>query len=528
MLLTVESPEPVLETFQNHLAAGTLDVLSPVFSGKHVTTNGDKCVDCGTLFSSEALEHDKIHKHHKNLSNSLDGLTDEHLINAKILTTDASPHLFKDFLDALDVINTNKDFLLKYINDPGSPLPFHIQNQHSPSGKSRRAKSISLPVCGSTSGTKDSETGQHINQMVDELFNIKVDNIESQSQSHMQNVSISPGSSHKFDQEWLERDYNFSSTSSQTPPNHVKTKNFKDLRKKLKHIIEESKNEKHRITMDAILDKIPRGNRLAKNVKKLIHEQSKDSTINEEGKDSVTSGHGSNLSSFYSFNKRQLSSMRTTSLRESANRYSQLYETCFNSEVKYPKTESLKLKTEEKSSLLNTSKSIKRVLSMPTIKSYFNQSEELSNVLSPQNSIRKLEDRTTSTSVTDESKSQIMSPTFADNINQEGILNADQKEVLVRSDSESGSDGNEERKEDKSIGIDGLANLRERQSEGASCIEHEFGSATESSTMLVEANSAFSSDTSFLDATFELENLNVLEGIYGHFLLVHCNMSFST
>ncbi|XP_061373194.1 protein TRM32-like [Gastrolobium bilobum] len=527
LLLTVESPEPVLETFQNHLAAGTLDVLSPVFSEKPIT-NHDKCVDCGTMFSSDNLEHCKTHKHHKqctdtkNLSSSDQGVPEEKLMNAKILTTDASPHLFKDFLDALDVINTNKDFLLKYIQDPGSPLPFNIHNQPSFGSKSRRAKSISFPVSGSSSGSKDPEPGQLINKMVDDWFNAKGEETQLQLQSQMQNVSMSQssGSSQKVDQflnqekEWTKRDSNSSTVSSQVP-NHVKAKHFKDFRKKLKHIIEESKNEKHRITKDAILDKIPHGNRLSKNVRKYIHDKSKDPTINEEGKDSATSGYGTRFSN--SFNKRQLSAMRTSSLKESVGRYSQLYETCFNSEVKFPKIDSLRLRTEERSSILKTPKSFKRFLSLPNLKSYFQQSEEPPVLLSPQDSIRKYGDRTTNTSVTDQqrriganedSESQILPPTLADNTNQESTLNADKKQLFLRSASKSGLNVDDEAKADKIIGIDGLENLRD--SGQPVCNEQDAGPATESATMLVEANSVFSSD-SFLDDTFEFETLNELE-----------------
>lgn len=544
LLLTVESPEPVLQTFQNHLAAGTLEELSPVFSGKPITNSNGKCVDCGTMFSSDTLEHDKnVHKHH-NQWNSNEGVTEEKLMNAKILTKDASPHLFKDFLDALDVINTNKDFLLKYIQDPGSPLPFHTHDhQQFSGGKTRRAKSISFPVSGSSSGTKDSDPSQQINQMVDDWFNAEERQRQSRIQSNLQKASmsksISLGSSHKVDpqllnpcQEWTEneKDHTFSPASSPRVPNHVKAKHFRDLRKKIKHIIEESKNEKYRITMDAILDKIPRGNRFSKSSKRLIHDQSKDPTMNEgEGNESATGGYGSRLSS-QSFNKRQPpSNMRTSSLKDSVGRYSQLYETCFHSEAKYPKTESLKLRNEERSSILKTPKSFRRFLSLPNLKSYFSQqSEEQPSVfLTPQNSMRKYGDRIiSSTSATDQQqirfdhgedpKIQILPPTLADITNQESTFSADQKQALVRSASKSVLDFNDEAKEDNKsmIGIDGLGSLRDSSEGGGACNEHDIGHATESSSVLQDANSAFSSDTSFLDVTFELENLNALEGIY--------------
>lgn len=525
LLLTADSPEPVLETFQNHHAAGTLEVLSPVFSGKPLTIN-DKCVDCGTMFSSDILEQNMVHKHQKqctdtiNLTSPNQGVPEEKLMNAKILATDASPHLFKDFLDALDIINTNKDFLLKYIQDPGSPLPFHSHNEHK-----RRAKSISFPVSGSSSGSKDSEPGQLINKMVDDWFNAKEDNknvsmLESSEDFYQK--SLSSGSSHNVDQ-YLNPDFS-SSVSSQVP----KTNHFKDLRKKIKHLIQENKNEKYRITMDAVLDKIPCGSKLSKNVKKLIHDQFKDPTNDVEGKDSVTSGFRRSLSS-NSFKKSQSLTMRTSSLKESARRYSQLYETCFNSEIKYPKQpERLKLKTEEKSSILKTPKSFKRFLSLPNLKSYFHQSEEPSVLLSHQNSFRQHGEKTTGTSVTDEkrsfdhgddSKGLVRPPTFADKTSQESILNADQKQLLVWSASRSGSDVINEGKDDMIIRNDGLGNLRD--CDVAACTEQDNGPATESSTVPVDSNSVFSSDTSFLDVTFELEKLNTLEGIFDPFILVY-------
>ncbi|CAK8534095.1 unnamed protein product [Lathyrus sativus] len=51
MLLTVENPEPVLETFQNHLAAGTLEVLSPVFSDKKNSITNNSIIETNVYVS---------------------------------------------------------------------------------------------------------------------------------------------------------------------------------------------------------------------------------------------------------------------------------------------------------------------------------------------------------------------------------------------------------------------------------------------------------------------------------------------
>ncbi|XP_019414417.1 PREDICTED: uncharacterized protein LOC109326185 [Lupinus angustifolius] len=522
LLSTAESPEPVLETFQNHSAADTLEVMSPVFSKKPVTNN-EKCVDCGTMFSSDILEKNMDHKHHKQCTNTSnffsspnEGDPEEKLINAKILTTDVSPHLFKDFLDALDIINTNKDYLLNYIQDPGSPLPFHSHNELKFSGK-RRSNSISFPVFASSSGSKDSEHGQVINKMVDDWFDAKGENKKSSmfdftEDYHPPSQCIS--TSGKVDQ-YLNP--GFATSVSSQDPNHVKTNHFKDLRHKLKRLIEENKNEKYRITMDAVLDKIPRGSNLSKNVKKLFHDKFKDPTTNGEGKESARSGFRRSLSS-NSFNKRQLS-MRTSSLKESSRIYSQLYETCFNTDIKYPKPEKLKLKAEDKNSILKTPKSFKRFLSLPNLKSYFHQSEEHSVPSSPQSSNKQFCEKIRSTSFNDEKrsieigddlKSHVLPTTFADNIILESILNADQKNLLVRSASRVGLDAAiNEGKDDMTVAIDAVRNLRD--SDAAPSSGQDTGPATESSAIQVDANSVISSVACFLDAMFEIDKLNATE-----------------
>ena len=95
-------------------------------------------------------------------------------------------------------------------------------------------------------------------------------------------------------------------------------------------------------------------------------------------------------------------------------------------------------------------------------------------------------------------------------------MNVDQKQLLARSASKSRLDFSTEAEADKSIGIEGLGDLRDS--------EQDIGAKTES-IVPVEASSVFSSDTSFLDFTFDLENLNIQEGIFGPFILEYFNIS---
>ncbi|KAL1330420.1 hypothetical protein HN51_047648 [Arachis hypogaea] len=429
-------------------------------------TSNEKCLDCGTVFSADTLEMSKIHKHKRHdidSSSPNQGVRNEKLksMNAKILTADASPHLFKDFLDALDLMSKNKDSVLKYIQEPeGSPsIPSPVHNKQDLRSKSKRSNSVSFPLPDSSSGSKDSnKPRQH-----------KIENSPQRSPEVASNVRIK--------------------------------RNFLDLKNKIMQIIEERKKEKHRIAMDAIVDKIPQGNKPSKISKKYTHDPLKDATIDIEGKESMTKSYSNRLSSF-SFNKRPQSTMRTESLKESAGRYSQLYETCFNAEANCPKAaETIKLKAEEKSSVLTTPKTFQRFHSLPNITPYLNQSDDSSLFLSAQNSFRQRDGESILRSLNNvcDSDGEVLLRALDDDAIQESILNAlEPKKTLVRSESTSEQD------------VDASGNLSD--SDDASCSELVTGHGVEFPHMPGEANSVFSCDTNFMEDTFDLDKLNILDG----------------
>lgn len=362
------------------------------------------CVECGTRFSTDLKSNNNhhVHKLYKQSSSSSSsdqyhallketttilsspspslGGYGEKSIQARLLTTDVSPLLFKDFLDTLDIINVNKDMLLKFLQHPRSPLPaYEIHNQQATSNirKTKLNKSISFPVPTSSSPSSLSSPPpppgvsiQNKSNMVDGRFKAKV------GERQLQTQSSSGKNCHQS--ELLDSSYKVDSKLPSVPIPHVQNpraiKRFKDLRQKVRHVIEESKNEKKRIAMDAIFHKIPPGNKLPNDLKKNVFDKSsKDPTIMGEGNTNIASTRS-----------RQVSPIRNLSLNESVWRYSQLYETCFNKEAKYPKSERLKLKIGERDSTsLTTSKSLQRFLSLPNLKNYFSQSNDASILFPP-------------------------------------------------------------------------------------------------------------------------------------------------
>ncbi|MED6124371.1 hypothetical protein PIB30_058398 [Stylosanthes scabra] len=446
--------------------------------------NNQKCVDCGAEFSHDNVEMSNIHKHVCSPHQSHQGARNQKIksMNAKILTTDASPHLFKDFLDALDLMSKNKDSILKYIQDPeGSTLIPSGENdkQDSRSNKpSKRSNSVSFPLPDSSSSKDSKKKPLKMDEKVERQL---------QAENNRRNKSMSKSSSETSPQH-----------SPPDVPSKAKSKRyFFDLKKKIMQIIEENKKEKHRIAMDAIVDKIPQGNKHSKLSKKYTHDPlSKDPAATDiEGKESSTKGggYGRCLSSS-SFNKRQPSTIRTASLKESAGKYSQLYETCFNTDSKA--NENIKLKEEEKSScVLMSQNTFQRFLSLPH--NIAVNSEDSSLFLSFQSSFRQRnrESLLRSFKKACDSNSEALLQALEDDAIQESILSAlEPKRTLVRSQSRSEADAN-------------------NVSDCASCSDEMVtGHGTESNQMLGEANSVFSCDTNFLEDTFEFDNLNLLDG----------------
>ncbi|KAJ4882286.1 hypothetical protein Rs2_32379 [Raphanus sativus] len=253
---------------------------------------------------------------------------------------DTSPRRAKSCLDALNLIHMNRNFLLKVLQDPGSPLARHFQSQQSFSSKT-------MTKAGSFPTTHGSNREDHNN-------NNGFDSVESKS------VSPSIAAQHRADgvqtfNEAMEKsaadeDLSGSGYTRKRGKNHqVVIKRFKDLRQKIKHVINENKNEKQRITMDAVLDKVPRKHGFSKDLRQDILSHCS-ATKNSKAE------------------PRQI--RRTSSLCGSVDRYLQLYESSVQREAKNNNnTTTEKCKVELEESKKRVPKILGRILSSPEMKS---------------------------------------------------------------------------------------------------------------------------------------------------------------
>ncbi|GAV69459.1 DUF4378 domain-containing protein [Cephalotus follicularis] len=303
-----------------------------------VNVNGEQRID-DDMLSMEKLDDTKH------------SLSQKRLILAMEPTTDASLQQSKELLDAPDLILYDSGSLLSnhFLSKPefhagmgltksGSfPLPGSA-DRRDPGPSKLMQKSVSKQPGPSIAAAYRAD-GLKLNQAMAEI----VDNCSSGSSKHL-------------------KDHH---------GNKIVIKRFKDLKQKIRHAIKESKKERHRITMDGILHKVPHSQLFSKDLKKDIKNRLKESAMKREG------GRGSPRNSYESDHsvcsifKNEGCHKRTPSLDESLDRYCQSYDSSFKRQAKNHLEEKSKLRTEEAALPTKTAlKTLGRIFSSPELRSY--------------------------------------------------------------------------------------------------------------------------------------------------------------
>ncbi|KAJ8532941.1 hypothetical protein K7X08_015830 [Anisodus acutangulus] len=134
---------------------------------------------------------------------------------------------------------------------------------------------------------------------------------------------------------------------------------FKNLKQKIRHALEESRKERRRIIMDAVLHKVPHG-----------HRSSKDMEQSANGR--VKYFQGSTFAHCNSpFTKSEMKSFRrTSSVNESLDRYNRLLDSCFYREEKHHVSDRSSFRARSPSLARNSPIGLERILSMPDLRYY--------------------------------------------------------------------------------------------------------------------------------------------------------------
>lgn len=400
MVLNEGSPRIFHQNNKNSDAASKPESL-PTTSYEEPTSGNNNCGESCPIVLGDHKVHEQVDENQQDHTliqdklddNMMQDMLEQKLIHVKELDADASLHHLKEYLEALDIINVNKELLVKILHDPGSPLAQHFHNQQAVGAKTSLSKSESFPVPGS-SDRRGSEPIKlkHKHELIRSPSKEESKSkIGSQAQKLAGSTSLkyvgerSMPSINEYSEDGILKlnqaiaDNSYSGSAD----NEMAIKRFKDLRQKIKHVIKESRKERHMITMDALLHKIPHGQKLTKELEQEIDNHSKDLAMSIEGKDSPGSSYESDHSVSSLKKKKQRHMRRASSLNASLDRYCQLYETSCSREAKGHTSERLKLRKERVDSPLQpVPKTLGRIFSLPEIKSYKYQSEESSDVFS--------------------------------------------------------------------------------------------------------------------------------------------------
>ena len=166
----------------------------------------------------------------------------------------------REFIDALEILSSNKELLVKLIQDPNLPLLKHIQDIQD--------ALVECKVSGEETSTsdqpedairnelfqkhhklfrkKDKPKGSDSSQDISKIVVLKPIPAGIQNSSVTQTLTSSPLSDHNLKhQEEGERTKSYFS--------------FKGIKRRLKHVMGENRKGRHPISMDGVLDRIPYG-----------------------------------------------------------------------------------------------------------------------------------------------------------------------------------------------------------------------------------------------------------------------------
>ncbi|XWS59811.1 hypothetical protein CRYUN_Cryun08bG0153900 [Craigia yunnanensis] len=371
------------------------DQILPKDSEEPITSD-ENDEECGIMLSGNDSSHNQVESEKQLIESAIFSQEDlnekrqaflkQKSITSKELTKDASAYEPKYLMDALNIINTNKGFLLTILQDPDSPLAHHFHKQLAISAKMGITKSQTFPSPGSSSRrgsgprrqkqkqdrTGFNAKGKESNVCFHGQMSPDHESTEDICRKPMQLKAADHRADgiHKLNQAKAEM-ADISSSGSfhhlkQSSGNQVAKKRLLHLRQNIKHAIKESKKVRHRIAMDAVLHKIPHKKGFSKDLAKDIVDHFKDPSRIRDF-----------FASSSSSKRRMQHHRRTSSFNESMDRYTELYESGFN-KAKEHISKRIQERREEGMVLPRRSaqKSLGRILSTPELYSYFYLNED--------------------------------------------------------------------------------------------------------------------------------------------------------
>lgn len=532
------SSKNLRQTHEYSSASSTTDPL-PLVSHEGPVTSDKRFEECGTMFTGEYLKHNQLNdnqnqptENHTLFQEKLDNtkpMMEQMLPHSKKLTPDSSLQT-KDFLDTLDTrnvkmaLNKCESFPLPGSSGDRGSVPSKLTHMQEGIG-SHATEKVKLHS-QSQKSLESRYSGELVKKLMPYKTEYEADGILRSKKNTAEFANISSLGSIQL-----------LKTRSEIHENQVVVKSFKDIRQKIKHLIKENRKERHRIAMDAILHKIPHGREFYKEWKEIAH-QLKHPAMNREGRDSPGIYYSSP-----SLGKGQTHHMRrTSSLKESMERYSQLYQTSFNREAKYRSSERPILRKEEASfPSFSAPKSLARVRSLPILQAYIYQGEDSSDPFSSGRIISNTADVTESIEhsfveqksldLPTDSENQFQLPNLAESKTQENLVGVGETNAVIGDEFESISITNNEANAEVGLIVDHFDNLTAEEIASHNDDEKDIEPTKEPIAKLEELTLVSLPDSNFQEKTASHEEFPSSEGIpiYHFFflntLLYHLNSS---
>ncbi|KAJ4845444.1 hypothetical protein Tsubulata_026310 [Turnera subulata] len=325
------------------------------------------------LSSRHAFSSQKSDKLTSTTSNQNLSVVDKHL------TREFSCPPFKEYADVLEIFKVNKKSFLEIAQNPDVEALQDIH--HTLNAKGRLRKSGSFPAADfSHLRYLRPSTLEHKKNEI--WSSPKGGNLQMGVPSPKFDASNSLEDSHEMSLVSINADTT-RSTQASSPSlasSHRLVKHgwnlsfmhhFKDIKKKIRHALKESKKESRRShkLVNGHVQKVPFGGQFSVDANKMS-EKIEETKVHQDGAESHLTNDSSN-----DLGESRLSSMRrASSVKDSVDRYTQLLEQSFEREAKWHQyqSRSLKLSNEDRSSSSGYSlKSFKRRLSLPELESFF-------------------------------------------------------------------------------------------------------------------------------------------------------------
>ncbi|KAK4725006.1 hypothetical protein R3W88_027785 [Solanum pinnatisectum] len=330
---------------------------------KDAVTNNKKCELCASMLD---MNHFKLCDTNKNGKQPITNFSFRRTqsLYLREQTKNVSVQESKLFLDALDLLNMREELFLKILQDPNSSLARQLHGTRASKGLT---KSVSFPsrlshekIAARSSNDKRS---QDKSQIRGELLGSA--GFESAEKLNRHLVTRNEEEVAKGVLTRLES-FDKLPPSSPAALKHKRHNSklvlarFRNLKEKITHALKESRKEKHRIVMDAVLHKVPHGRRSSKNVK----------LDGSDGSFSESTGNTSRCHSPFSKSPMKYFK-RTSSLNDSLDSYSRLLETCFSRDEKQNSSERSSLRASRSPSPARSRPIVlERILSLPDLRHY--------------------------------------------------------------------------------------------------------------------------------------------------------------